>query len=126
MGTTYQAQVEVFFEKTDYHGDMWQAVSRWELQKDYDFAMAWGEVADDGWPKVERFRWPPEYPLIIGEGLEDRKLGGDAYEQKKCGDGVLLALLEVPDPGPWFLELREHVRRLIAAGYKVRVLTWGE
>jgi hypothetical protein len=115
MGTTYQAQVEVFFAANEHRRDAWQAVSRWEFQKDYAFSFAWSEVAERGWPNDV---------CLIGDDLPDPKYGYD-LDLKQWGDGELFALLEPKGCFAWFLEAREHVKRLLAQ-YKVRVLTWGE
>lgn len=115
MGTTYQAQVEVFFPATEDQYQSWQPISRWELQKDYAFARAWFEVSERGWPQDI---------CLIGADT-DPKYGYDV-DLKAWGDGELFALLEPEEAWPWFVELREHVKRLLAQKYKVRVLTWGE
>jgi hypothetical protein len=112
MGTTYQAQVEVFFESQD----CWQEVSRWEFQKDYAFSIAWSEVAERGWPNDV---------CLIGDDLPDAKYGYD-LDLKRWGSGELFASLEPTDCFAWFIEAREHVKRLLTQQYKVRVLTWGE
>jgi hypothetical protein len=113
MGTTYQAQVEVFFpaDKEAETVDIWQSVSRWELQKDYEFSMAYGQIAEEG--------WPTDHSRIIGEREE-------FLEGRRWTEGVLFACLEYDAEWDWFAELRTHVTSLIQRGYKVRVLTWDE
>lgn len=119
MGTTYRAQVEVFFESTPFINELWEAVSRWELGKDYSFSAAWFKVAERGLPKDFE---------MIGERPHP-KYGYD-LDQVATGTGETLAELE-PDyhgvvPSIWFIGLRNHVRELISAGYRVRVITWGQ
>jgi hypothetical protein len=116
MGSSYQAQVEVFCAANAYRGDVWQAVSRWELGKDYSAAGAWMAVAEKGWPL--------DVCLIGASDPPDPKWGYD-LESKYHVSGKVFALLEPEGASPWFIELREHVTRLLA-GYRVRVLTWGE
>lgn len=115
MGTTYQAQIEVFFPKTEHSHDFWQSVSRWEFQKDYAFSRFWSAVSERGWPNDV---------FLIGEGLPDPKYYD--LDEKRWGDGELFALLEPEQCFAWFVEAREHVKRLLAQKYKVRVLTWEE
>jgi hypothetical protein len=123
MGTTFQAQVEVFFPATPEcqgrfgHPAFWQGVSRWELQKDYEFSMAWTTVAKRG--------WPINHSNIIG-AQESGKLLALLFEGKYWGDGQTLGTLSFEDEGVWFCELRSHVLSLIGRGYEVRVLTWDE
>lgn len=114
MGTTYQAQVEVFFpaNKEAETVDIWQSVSRWELQKDYEFSMQFSKIEEEG--------WPDDHSPIIGERREE------FLESRRCADGVLFACLEYDEEWDWFAELRNHVISLIQRGYKVRVLTWDE
>lgn len=117
MGTTYQAQVEVWFDALPQYSmiGQWQEVSRWELQKDYTFGMAWDDASEDGWPEdVNLIGEPPR-----GKWPYD-------FDRKRHGDGAMLLLLELEKPSSWVLGLQTHVRDLIAQGYKTRVLTWGE
>lgn len=109
MGTTYQAQVEVEAILTA-GSSLWQSISRWELQKDYYFAAAWAAVSDEGWP----IDYAPE-----GKYASD-------VEQKRHGSGSLLHHVYYQREWPWFLELKAHVQSLIARGYNVRIITWGE
>lgn len=116
MGVTYQAQVEVFFEKTKYSDMHWRPVSRWELGKDYAFSAAWYQVAVRGWPSdVE----------LIGEEPDIR--WEYDFDSKYYGVGeVFVKALEAAESGVWAIELLAHVQRLVEKGLTVRVLSWGE
>lgn len=120
MGITYQAHVEVFFAASAAARsvDQWQEISRWELQKDYGFSIAWSAVAQEGWPN--------DHAPIIGRDVSD---SGDAYqyyEGRRWADGEYFRVLNYEDEFDWFCELRSHVLSLLGRGYKVRVLTWDE
>lgn len=118
MGINYMAQVEVYFEPTIDSNSGWQAVSRWELQKDYGFTSAFFTIAEPD--------WPDDADNIIGEELCHR----DVFSGKRHTTGSkLVGLMPSPslnDSSNWFIwaiELREHVRRLIPI-YPVRILLW--
>lgn len=114
MGTNFCAQVEVFNPATEYSRDSWQSVSRWELQKDYSFSLA-----SNGFTWTS---WGDDVCLIGDLDAEDV----DSIERKRCFSGEVFALIEPENCFVWFIEAREHVKRLIGAGYRVRVLTWAE
>jgi hypothetical protein len=116
MGITYQAQIDIFRPATKLHSDLWQPVSRWELQKDYAFSKGWFEISKRGWPNDV---------YLIGEGPPDPEYGYD-LDSKTWGEGELFILLEPAESFTWFFEAREHVKRLLHKGYKVRVLIWQE
>jgi len=127
MGTTYQAQVEVFFPASEHHVDMWQAVSRWELQKDYSFSMALDGVSQEGWPRAKRGERPgSEDVLLIGERPHP-KYGYDLVEGKRWIEGELFAELDTSDCFSWARLLVEHVRSLVKLHPNAtRVVVWSE
>lgn len=116
MGTTFEAQIEVYYDRNSQLPAHWQPLSRWELQKDYNFAIAWTNVSEQGWPKDA---------AIIGASSADHADGYDLYDQKRCGGGEYLELIKPELNFVWSLELCEHVAGLIRRGFRVRVLTWG-
>lgn len=119
MGTSFNVQVETFFDaRPGYHDGVWQGLTRWELQKDYAFARAFYEVAKDGWPH--------DFDPIIGE--EDTH--PEEFSGKRHADGILVAALDPVDDVAWFPWARQlilYLKHLIEIeDRRTRVLWWEE
>lgn len=109
MGTTYHAQFDILV-----NGQSWEPLSRWMLQKDYSFAIAWSKVAEH--------RLPSDAKLI---GVEKSSYGYD-FDEEYHGRGELLVSLQVTSSmSQWIHHMQLHVKSLIACGHTVRVLVWG-
>ena len=120
MGTTYQAQVEVWREPIPKYDvpAQWQGISYWELQKDYGFSMAWSAVASEG--------WPDDHSRLLCGTAEEHARDYVFYEGRRWADGEFFKLLSYEDEWMPFQELRSHVLSLVGRGLKVRVFTWDE
>lgn len=117
MGITYHVQVETWQEPIPKYnmGGRWEALSRWELGKDYGFATDWLEVAHSGWPRGA---------CLIGD--EGHELSALNHDGKRWAGGEFLELVAPDEPSVWLLALKAHVSFLIAQGLRVRLLSWEE
>ena len=116
MGNTYHAQVEVFFPATIHKKiGSWQAISRWELQKDFAFAEVFMEHTYRG--------WPDDCDIIIGQELYDQWKG--EYSGKCHCDGATIRNFNSDQWFEWAKQLKQHI---IALGHaqSIRVLMWYE